>query len=71
MGPGGLKLLWRVHVRSRVPRMIIQRVPGSPGKGFIRIPHAKLIKVAGGSHAFFMEMRHRFKQEILDFLGMD
>ncbi len=36
-----------------------------------RIPHAKLTKVAGGSHAFFMEMRHRFNQEVLDFLGKD
>lgn len=33
-----------------------------------RIPNAKLVKVEGGSHAFFMEMRGRFHREVLDFL---
>jgi len=33
-----------------------------------RIPNARLVKVEGGSHAFFMEMRGRFNREILDFL---
>jgi 3-oxoadipate enol-lactonase len=33
-----------------------------------RIPNARLVKVGGGSHAFFMEMRGRFNKEVLDFL---
>ena len=32
------------------------------------IPNAKLVKVEGGSHAFFIEMRGRFNREVLDFL---
>lgn len=34
-----------------------------------RIPNARLVKVEGGSHSFFMEMRGRFNQEVLDFLS--
>ena len=34
-----------------------------------RIPDAELVKVEGGSHAFFMEMRGRFNKEVLDFLS--
>jgi pimeloyl-ACP methyl ester carboxylesterase len=33
-----------------------------------RIRNARLVKVKGGSHAFFMEMRGRFNKEVLDFL---
>lgn len=33
-----------------------------------RIPNAKLVKVEGGSHAFLVEMRGRFRQEVLGFL---
>lgn len=33
------------------------------------IPNARLVKVKGGSHAFFMEMRGRFNKEVLNFLG--
>ena len=33
------------------------------------IPGAKLVRVEGGSHAFFMEMPRRFNREVLDFLG--
>jgi pimeloyl-ACP methyl ester carboxylesterase len=33
-----------------------------------KIPNAKLVKVKGGSHAFFMEMRGRFNKEVLNFL---
>jgi 3-oxoadipate enol-lactonase len=33
-----------------------------------RIPHAKLVKIKGGSHSLFMEMRGRFNREVLDFL---
>ncbi len=33
-----------------------------------RIPNAKLVKVEGGSHAFFLEMRGRFNREVLGFL---
>lgn len=33
-----------------------------------RIPGARLVKVEGGSHSFFMEMRGRFNKEVLDFL---
>ncbi len=36
-----------------------------------RIPNAKLVKVEGGSHAFFIEMRGRFNREVLDFLSHD
>ena len=32
------------------------------------IPNSKLVKVEGGSHAFFMEMSDRFNTEVLDFL---
>ncbi len=32
------------------------------------IPHASLVKVDGGSHAFFIEMEGRFNREILKFL---
>jgi 3-oxoadipate enol-lactonase len=34
-----------------------------------QIPNAKLVKVENGSHAFHIEMRGRFNQEVLDFLG--
>jgi pimeloyl-ACP methyl ester carboxylesterase len=34
-----------------------------------RIPNAKLVKVDGGSHAFFIEMRGRFNEEVLAFLS--
>jgi pimeloyl-ACP methyl ester carboxylesterase len=33
-----------------------------------KIPNARLVKIEGGSHAFFMEMRGRFNKEVLDFL---
>ena len=33
-----------------------------------RIPNARLVRVKGGSHAFFVEMRGRFNREVLDFL---
>jgi pimeloyl-ACP methyl ester carboxylesterase len=33
-----------------------------------KIANARLVKVKGGSHAFFMEMRGRFNKEVLDFL---
>ena len=33
-----------------------------------RIPDAELVRVEGGSHAFFMEMRGRFNKEVLNFL---
>jgi pimeloyl-ACP methyl ester carboxylesterase len=32
------------------------------------ISHARLVKVNGGSHAFFIEMSGRFNREVLDFL---
>lgn len=34
-----------------------------------KIPNAKLVKVEGGSHAFFIELRGRFNQEVLYFLS--
>lgn len=33
-----------------------------------QIPNARLVKVEGGSHSFFIEMRGRFNREVLDFL---
>jgi len=33
-----------------------------------RIPNAKLVKVEGGSHSIFIEIRGRFNKEVLDFL---
>lgn len=33
------------------------------------IPNARLVRVEGGAHAFFVEMRGRFNKEILDFLN--
>lgn len=35
------------------------------------IPNSKLVKVEGGSHAFFMEMSDKFNTEVLDFLKAD
>lgn len=43
----------------------------SPSKSDLiasKIANARLVKVKGGSHAFFMEMRGRFNKEVLDFL---
>jgi pimeloyl-ACP methyl ester carboxylesterase len=43
----------------------------SPGMSDLiasKIANARLVKVKGGSHAFFMEMRSRFNKEVLDFL---
>jgi pimeloyl-ACP methyl ester carboxylesterase len=34
-----------------------------------RIPHAKLVMIKGGSHAFAIEMRRRFNRAVLDFLN--
>jgi pimeloyl-ACP methyl ester carboxylesterase len=34
-----------------------------------RIPHSRLVKYEGGSHAFFVEMRKRFNSEIIAFLN--
>jgi len=33
-----------------------------------KIPDARLVKLEGGSHAFFLEMRKEFNREVLDFL---
>jgi 3-oxoadipate enol-lactonase len=33
-----------------------------------KIPHARLVMVKGGSHAFFLEMRGRLNREVLHFL---
>jgi len=33
-----------------------------------KIPNAKLVKVEGGSHTFFLEMKNVFNQEVLNFL---
>jgi pimeloyl-ACP methyl ester carboxylesterase len=33
-----------------------------------KIPNARLVKVEGGSHTFFIEMKNVFNQEVLDFL---
>jgi pimeloyl-ACP methyl ester carboxylesterase len=33
-----------------------------------KIPGAKLVKIEGGSHAFFISKRARFNKEVLDFL---
>lgn len=43
----------------------------SPGSSEVlagRIPNARLVTVEDGSHAFFMETRGRFNQEVLGFL---
>lgn len=42
--------------------------PGSSEVIAKLIPHASLVKVEGGSHAFFVEMEGRFNREILKFL---
>ncbi len=36
-----------------------------------KIPDAKLVKVEGGSHAFFFEMKNEFNREVLNFLKND
>jgi pimeloyl-ACP methyl ester carboxylesterase len=33
-----------------------------------RMPNARLVKVEGGSHIFFIGKRDRFNREVLDFL---
>ena len=33
------------------------------------ILNARLVRVEGGAHAFFVEMRGRFNKEVLDFLN--
>jgi 3-oxoadipate enol-lactonase len=33
-----------------------------------RIPNARLVRIDGGSHAFYMEKRGKFNREVLDFL---
>jgi len=43
--------------------------PGSSDMIASRIPNATLVKVEGGSHAFYMEKARRFNREVLDFLG--
>jgi 3-oxoadipate enol-lactonase len=35
------------------------------------IPNARLVRVEGGSHAFFVAMKSRFNREVLDFLRED
>lgn len=43
----------------------------SPSKSDLiasKIANARLVKVKGGSHAFFMEMRGKFNKEVLEFL---
>lgn len=36
-----------------------------------RIPDAKLVRVEGGSHSFFFEMKNEFNREVLNFLKSD
>ena len=36
-----------------------------------KIPNVKLVKVEGGSHSFFMEMKNEFNREVLNFLKND
>jgi hypothetical protein len=33
------------------------------------IPNARPVRVEGGAHAFFVEMRSRFNKKVLDFLN--
>jgi pimeloyl-ACP methyl ester carboxylesterase len=42
--------------------------PGSSEELAHGIPDARLVKIEGGSHSFFIEMRGRANKEILDFL---
>lgn len=42
--------------------------PQSSGVLAEQIPDAKLVKYEGGSHAFFVEMRKRFNNEVIAFL---
>jgi pimeloyl-ACP methyl ester carboxylesterase len=42
--------------------------PGSSEILASRIPNARLVRVEGGSHSFFIGMRGRFNKEVLDFL---
>ena len=42
--------------------------PRSSGEIAQRIPGARLVEIAGGSHAFNIEMRSRFNSEVLAFL---
>ncbi len=65
--------LSRLHM-IKAPTLVIagteDRVvaPGCSDKLASMIPNARLVKVEGGSHALFMEMRGRFNREVLDFL---
>ena len=44
-------------------------LPSSSEELATAIPNAKLVKIPGGSHAFFIEMRGDFNREVLGFLG--
>jgi pimeloyl-ACP methyl ester carboxylesterase len=63
----------RLHL-IRVPTLVTtgteDRIvsPSSSDEIASLIPTARLVKVEGGSHAFFIEMRGRFNREVLGFL---
>jgi len=69
----GYDTLDRLHL-IKAPTLVITGTGDrivSPGMSDLiasRIPNAKLVKIKGGSHAFFMEMRGRFNKEVLGFL---
>ena len=46
-------------------------LPGSSDVLASKIPNAKLVKVEGGSHSFFVEMRGKFNREVMGFLRGD
>jgi pimeloyl-ACP methyl ester carboxylesterase len=72
----GCQTLDRLH-NIKAPTLVLvgtgDRVvpPESSDMIASRIPNATLVKVEGGSHAFYMEKARRFNREVLDFLGKD
>ncbi len=66
----------RLH-RIEAPTLVItgtqDRIikPGSTEVMASRITNARLVKVDGGPHAFFVAMKGRFNREVLDFLEED
>ena len=72
----GYNTLDRLH-RIKAPTMVLtgtedKIIPPKYSEQIASlIPHARLVKVEGGSHALNIEMRSRFNKEVLEFLQGD
>lgn len=70
LGHDTLDRLQMIHAPTLVIAGTADRVISPPSSEVLAstIPGARLVRVARGSHAMFIEMRGRFNQEVLDFL---